>query len=101
VEKLRDFGLVNTHLTDVFFFTENRRVNGLPVEFPSSLSLLYKILVLFQVTGVFKEIGFYQFSVQVEKEQYFAHLAGLSSQLKADFGFSGGGRDSLILIKAI
>jgi hypothetical protein len=57
--------------------------------------------MLFQVTGVFKEIGFYQFSVQVEKEQYFTHLAGLSTHLKADFGFSGEGRDSLTLIKAI
>lgn len=57
--------------------------------------------MLFQVIGVFKEIGFYQFSVQVEKEQYFTHLAGLSSQLKADFAFSGEGRDSLILVKAI
>jgi hypothetical protein len=57
--------------------------------------------VLFQVTGIFKQIGFYQFSVQVEKQQYFTHLTGLSSQMKADFGFSGEGRDSLILIKAI
>ncbi|KDR14532.1 Zinc transporter 5 [Zootermopsis nevadensis] len=57
--------------------------------------------IIQEVIGVFKEIGFYQFSVQVEKEQYFTHLAGLSSQLKADFAFSGEGRDSLILVKAI
>jgi hypothetical protein len=56
---------------------------------------------LFQVTRVFKEIGFYQFSVQVEKEQYYTHRAGLSSQLKADFGFAGKGRDSLVMIKAV
>lgn len=57
--------------------------------------------IIQEVTRIFKEIGFYQFSVQVEKEQYYTHRAGLSSQLKADFGFAGKGRDSLILIKAV
>lgn len=47
------------------------------------------------------EISFYQFTVQVEKEQYYAHMAGLSSQLRADFGFAGYSRDSSILIKAV
>lgn len=62
---------------------------------------LYLILMLFQVTGVFKEIGFSQFTVQVEKEQYFKHLAGVSLQLKTDFGFGGEGRHSLNSVKAI
>jgi hypothetical protein len=57
--------------------------------------------MLFQVTGVFKEIGFSQFTVQVEKEQYFKHLAGVSLQLKTDFGFGGEGRHSLNSVKAI
>ncbi|XP_069671954.1 proton-coupled zinc antiporter SLC30A5-like isoform X2 [Periplaneta americana] len=57
--------------------------------------------IIQEVTAIFKEIGFYQFNVQVEKEQYFTHMTGLSSQLKADFGFSVEGRNSLIMVKAI
>jgi len=57
--------------------------------------------VLFQVTEVFKELGFYQFTVQVEKEQYFTHMAGVSLQLKTDLGFGGEGRHSLNSVKAI
>ncbi|PSN58068.1 Zinc transporter 5 [Blattella germanica] len=57
--------------------------------------------IIQEVTAIFKEIGFYQFSVQVEKEQYFTHMAGLSTQLKTDFGFGNERRDNLIMIKAI
>lgn len=57
--------------------------------------------MFFQVTEVFKELGFYQFTVQVEKEQYFTHMAGVSLQLKTDFGFGGEGRHSLNSVKAI
>lgn len=50
---------------------------------------------------MFKELGFYQFTVQVEKEQYFTHMAGVSLQLKTDLGFGGEGRHSLNSVKAI
>lgn len=85
------------------FFHYIWQVNSVHVVFSFSHCSykIYLTLVLFQVTEVFKELGFYQFTVQVEKEQYFTHMAGVSLQLKTEFGFGGEGRHSLNSVKAI
>lgn len=35
--------------------------------------------IINQIQTIFKDIGFVNFTVQVEKEEYFHHMSGLSS----------------------
>ncbi|XP_071444723.1 proton-coupled zinc antiporter SLC30A5-like isoform X3 [Hetaerina americana] len=57
-------------------------------------------LIIQQVTSLFKEIGLRQVTVQVEKEEFFAHLVALNSKYRGQ-GFNFCAENALTVVKAL
>ncbi|XP_047114405.1 zinc transporter 5-like isoform X1 [Schistocerca piceifrons] len=57
--------------------------------------------IIQEACSILKETGIHHFCVQVEKEEFFAHMAGLSWQIKDPVPAFGGNKDVLFLVKAV